>query len=182
VASAIFVYGEDATRASVLASRLASAIPEVRALAWTEDAPFLRASVGASIALHRISRGMVFAAVLIPVMALLYVFTVQRRRQVALLLAMGFTRGDVFLTSLFQSLVVSVLGAAGGALLGFLVVRYFQAHPIFVWHSFVVRPLLSAAVLSGTTVLVLVAAIAGGLFPAWQAARTDPGSILREGE
>jgi ABC-type lipoprotein export system ATPase subunit len=88
-ASIVFAYTEDHFAAEALARRIGAAVPEATARDWMEDAPFLRASVHASRVIGTLSQSMVFFAVAIPVMALLYISMLARRPQLAILAAMG---------------------------------------------------------------------------------------------
>jgi len=118
-------------------------------------------------------------AVGIPVLALLYISTLNRRRQIGLLTAMGFTRVDLFVTFLLQALILGAAGVAVGGLVAVALVRYLVAHPIFDWQSFVVRPVLTVHDLVRTAVAILGTVLIAGSYPAWRAARLDPSRILR---
>jgi putative ABC transport system permease protein len=118
-------------------------------------------------------------AVGIPVLALLYISTLHRRRQIGLLTAMGFTRADLFVTFLLQALILGAAGVLVGGLAAFGLVRYLVAHPIFNWQGFVVRPVLTFGDMARTTGAILATAVVAGSYPAWRAARLDPSRILR---
>jgi lipoprotein-releasing system permease protein len=179
-ASALFVYQDAPFEAEALARTLQGALPGVLARSWMDDSPLLRASIQASAAIGRLSASMVFFAVAIPMAALLYVSVLQRRREAALLAALGFSGAELFIVIVGQALLLGLLGCALGIGLGYALVVLFQHHPVFAWHSFVVRPLLSPAVVLRSSLLVLAAAVSAALYPAWRAARVDPAPVLRE--
>ena len=181
-ASIVFAYTDDHFAAPELARRIGAALPETTARDWMEDAPFLRASIHASRVIGALSQSMVFFAVAIPVMALLYISMLARRRQLAILAAMGFSQGEVFLTFLLQTLIVGVLGSVAGLAIGAASIVYFVGHPIFAWHAFIVHPTLSARVVLRTVLLAFAATVGAGIYPAWRAACTDPVAVLRDGE
>jgi putative ABC transport system permease protein len=118
-------------------------------------------------------------AVGIPVLALLYISTLHRRRQIGLLTAMGFSRLDLFTTFLAQALMLGVAGAVAGGLVAVALVRYLVRHPVFDWQAFVIRPVLTASDLAQTMAVVVLTATVAGTYPAWRAARLDPSRILR---
>ncbi|MES1207272.1 MAG: FtsX-like permease family protein, partial [Pseudomonadota bacterium] len=181
-ASVVFAYTDDHFAAGALARRVGDALADTSARDWMEDAPFLRASIHASGVIGALSRSMVFLAVAVPVMALLYIGMLARRRQLALLSALGLSRGEVFTAFLFQTVLIGAGGALVGLAIGAGTVAYFVANPVFSWHAFVVRPALSVPVVVRSTLLAFAAAVGGGIFPAWRACRTDPAAVLREAD
>jgi hypothetical protein len=110
-ASMVLVHIADHFRARAEARAIEAELPEVEALAWTEDAPFLGHALSGSAAVAAISKLMIILAVVIPVWALLYMHVLHRKRDIAMLGALGFSGADVFLIFLLQSLLVAVLGA-----------------------------------------------------------------------
>jgi putative ABC transport system permease protein len=185
-ASALFVYAPvGANRATHdaaagLAARVAAALPEATATAWGDDAPFLRASIHASDVVGDLSQSMVFLAVAVPVMALLTISALGRRRQTALLAAMGFGRGEIWAAALLEAVLVGLLGSVAGVAIGLGAIAYFERHPVFVWHAFVMRPALSPGLLVRSAGLAMAATVAGAVYPTWRAATLDPARVLRE--
>ena len=179
LASAILLHARDHEDAAAIAAAVKRAVPNVGAFAWMDDSPYLRSSVRAVDTLTRASWVMGVLAVGIPVLALLYISTLHRRRQIGLLAAMGFSRVDLFVTFLLQAFILGAAGVVAGCLVAVALVRYLIAHPIFDWQSFVVRPLLTPGALARTAGAILVTAVVAGTYPAWRAARLDPSRILR---
>ena len=128
---------------------------------------------------NAVSYAMVIAAITIPVWALFYIHVLGRRREIGVLAALGFARREIFVVFLLQALFVALVGLALGAALGYGLIAYFRAHPIFDWEALVVRPVASLRVLVIPCLAVLVTTILAGSFPAWRAARTDPARVLR---
>lgn len=178
-ASVIMVYSGAPRRARELASKINADVPGVVARAWVDDSAYLRSAINANEAVASVSKAMVIAAVAIPVLALLYINVLSRRREVGVLSAIGFGQAEIFAAFLLQALLVGLSGVAAGCGLGYGLVLYFQAHPIFEWEGFVIRPVLSAACFLEPSLLVLATTIAAGVYPAWRASRTDPARILR---
>jgi putative ABC transport system permease protein len=144
-----------------------------------DDSQYLASSVSSVDALSAVSHAMVVSAVVIPVWALLYVHVLARRRDIGVLGALGLGRLELFLTFLAQALIVSVAGAILGCGLGYGLVRWFTAHPIFEWYGFVIRPVVSARAFIEPALIVVGAAVLAGVMPAVRAARLDPARILR---
>ena len=166
-------------RAEGLARAVESALPGSRALTWAEDSHILKSAIRANETLGTVSHTMVVIAVTIPIWSLLYINVLQRRRDVALLSAIGFSRGEVILAFVLQALAIGLLGVVAGCALGWGVARWFVSHPIFESDSFVVRPVLSASGFYEPALVVLIATVAASLHPAFRASRLEPARVLR---
>jgi ABC-type lipoprotein release transport system permease subunit len=179
LASSVLIHIPDHAMAPGLAADVARAVPTLLVRPWMDDSRYLQSSVRAVETLARASWFMGVLAVGIPVLALLYISTLHRRRQIALLTAMGFSRLDLFATFLAQALILGIAGAAAGGLVAVALVRYLIRHPVFDWQAFVIRPVLSATDLARTIAVVVITAVVAGTYPAWRASRLDPSRILR---
>jgi lipoprotein-releasing system permease protein len=112
----------------------------------------------------------------------LAMIVMERAREIAILRSIGFSRQDVMRIFFFQGMIVYVLGALGGFVLGAALTWLAESLPIRIrgifstdhflvmwslWHY------VSAALVAG--VVVLVAA----LIPARRASRIEPGEVIR---
>lgn len=178
-ASAILVHLFDHEAARDLARTIAATVPGADAVGWRDDDPYLPNYLGANETVLTVSYAMVIAAVSVPMWALLYIHVLRRRREIGVLVATGFSTGEVFAVYLLQAFVVAVLGCIVGGAIGSGLVLYFQAHPLFEWETMVVRPLLTAGVFAVPSLVITATALVAGSYPAWRAARTDPAAVLR---
>jgi len=178
-ASEILVHLADHEAATTTAAQITAQFPGVVATGWREDDPYLPNYLGANKTIGTVSYAMVVAAVSVPMWALLYIHVLKRRREIGILVALGFGRGEVFAIYLLQALVVVAIGCVIGALLGLALILYFQAHPLFEWETLVVRPAIAFAVFVGPAAAITLTAVIAGSYPAWRAARTDPAQVLR---
>jgi ABC-type lipoprotein release transport system permease subunit len=178
-ASAILVHLTDHEAARATAARLAARIPNIEAIGWRDDDPYLPNYLAANQTIERVSYAMVIAAVSVPMWALLYIHVLKRRREIGILVALGFGRGEVFVIYLLQALVVAAIGCAIGAAIGIGLILYFQANPLFQWETMVVRPLIAVGVFAGPALVITATALVAGSYPAWRAARSDPARVLR---
>jgi lipoprotein-releasing system permease protein len=178
-ASMILVYMDDHAAARALAQRLEEDLPQVRARAWIDDSPYLSSSIRASHALGAVSQAMVVSAVTIPVLALLYIHVLHRRRDIGVLCALGFAPREIFFVFLMQAFVVGILGCLVGCGVGYGLIRYFQMHPVFEWQGFVIRPVLDRRSFIEPVLVVLGASLLAGVYPALRAAKMDPAPVFR---
>ncbi|HXU81648.1 MAG TPA: FtsX-like permease family protein [Polyangia bacterium] len=165
--------------ARAIAREIERRLPAVSAAAWLDDSPFLRNTEQAIDAMERAVDVMSLLAVSIPVMALLYIEALQRRRQVSLLSAMGLTSGQVFVVFLLKALLIGAAGVVGGGLLGAGLLAYRHAVPIFASDDFVIRAAFDPVFILRPMLLVFLVTVLAGAYPAWRAARVDPSAMLR---
>lgn len=179
-ASAVHVKLFDHDRAPSLAAELAATDPGITAISWRDDdASYVSSYISATRTIVSVSYAMVIAAVAVPMWALLYIHVLKRRRELAMLIAIGFAERDVLMISLLQAIFVSVIGCVLGAGVGLGLIAYFQANPIYEWGTMAVRPMIATGVFVGPAVVMVLTALVAGSYPAWRAARTDPARVLR---
>lgn len=177
--SNLYLHLRDHDDAAVVAAALPAAERGLLAIDWRADDPQLPSLLGANRVIGRVSYGMVIAAVSVPLLALLYLRVLRRRRSLAILAAIGLTRGELFVLHLVQATIVGVVGSAVGAAIGYGAIAYFERSPIFEWEGLAVRPLASATTFLVPIAVVLATALAAGTIAAWRAARTQPARILQ---
>jgi putative ABC transport system permease protein len=105
-----------------------------------------------------------------------------RTKEIATLRALGFGRGPVIISVLFESLVLALVGGAVGALIAYLAFDGFKTATMNfqtfsqVAFAFAVTPKLITLAIMWAAVIGFI----GGLFPAVRAARLPIASALRE--
>ena len=119
--------------------------------------------------------------------------TVQKRREIGILTALGTRRGQVVGIFLTQALMVAVLGVGLGVALGAVVLAYrndartwiaemtgrdFFPQEIYFLSS--IPSKMVAADLVSICGMALVLCVLAALIPAWVAARVDPAVALRD--
>ena len=179
-ATHLFVYTVDLQSARADASEVAAALPGLKVEPWMTARPFVANSIEAAQALVSISAAMVMLAVIVPVLALLFIQVLHERRQTATLAAIGFGRGPLFVIALSKAALVGLMGTALGTLAGLGACEFFTQNPLFDNDGFVIRPVVSTSTVLVPVAMVFATVVAGGLWPALRAARSDPATVLRE--
>ncbi len=178
-ASNINIYLTSHEAARALIPVVAAAVPDGRAVAWRDDEPGFASYLDARDVIGAVSYAMVIAAIAIPMWALLYIQVMRRRRELAILRSLGFTRREVFATCVIQAFALALIGAAIGAGLGYAAIQYFRANPLFEWESLRVEPVASLSTFAIPFLVITATSLVAALHPAWRASRVEPAGVLR---
>ncbi len=109
----------------------------------------------------------------------LYMAILQRKRDLAIMRALGATRGEIFGAVIIEAFWVTLLGIGAGWLMGAIVCAVLNQY-LVAQIGFHVPPVrLSADLVSAYSAVVLMGLVAG-ILPAWQAYRTDVARDLAE--
>jgi predicted permease len=124
--------------------------------------------------------GLVLLIASFNVAAMLLARAVARRRETAVRLALGATRGRLVQQLLTETLVLYLLGAAGGVLVALNATRLLARLPLPVDMPIALDLAPDARVLAFTLVVSLATGVMFGLAPALQSARADINARLRD--
>jgi ABC-type lipoprotein release transport system permease subunit len=178
-ASMISLHLSDHGAARAAAARIEATRPELEARAWSEDDLGFTSYLEMRRAIGGISYAMVIAAIAIPMWALLYIHVLRKQRELAILVAIGFSRRDLFAIYTLQSMMIAVIGCVLGTGLGYGLTRYFAANPLFEWESLVVRPAVTPATFAVPFAIIVATSVLATLHPTARAALVDPAVALR---
>ena len=165
--------------AAALANAVTVRRSDLIAATWMAETPYADSAIRANETLGIVSHTMVVVAVTSPIAALLFVAVEGRRREIAMLAALGFRRREIFASFILQSVVVGIAGALLGCVVGWLGVRAFDAHPIFDTPDFTVRPVIVASTFYEPALFVVIATALAAIYPAYRATKVDPARVLR---
>lgn len=122
--------------------------------------------------------GLVLLLACVNVAGLLMVRAVGRQREIAIRYALGASRARVLFEHLVQSLVLAGLGGVAGLALGVWITRLLvQLAPATIPH--IQTAGLDLRVVTFTALVIVITALAFGVWPAWHASRTDPIDTLK---
>jgi putative ABC transport system permease protein len=144
----------------------------------------LRAEVVAifdrTFAITRALQAVAVAVAVLAVLTVLFALLGERRRDLALLRALGGSRAQVGATVAWEAALLGLsgtaTGVAAGLAIGLVLVKVVNVQS-FGW---TLRFLPSWPALAGTALLVTLACVAAGLAPALVAARMHPAEALRD--
>jgi putative ABC transport system permease protein len=111
----------------------------------------------------------------------MYASVARRAREVGVLRALGFSRGQILASFVAESVLVAVIGGVAGEILGVAVayVTGLQGRLMTV-ESFIFSFRLAPSAFAAGLVAAALIGAAGGLLPAWRAARIGVVEALRE--
>jgi len=109
----------------------------------------------------------------------LYMAILQRRRDLAIMRALGATRGEIFGAVIIEAFWVTLLGILAGWFLGTSVCMVLN-HYLVAQVGFRVPPVSISADLVSAYSAVLLMGLFAGILPAWQAYRTNVAKDLAE--
>jgi putative ABC transport system permease protein len=104
--------------------------------------------------------------------------TLNSRRQIGVLKAIGIEQGIIINNYLLQVLLLTILGIVLGVVVVEGMVAYLTVFP-FKFPDGDITPYVTFSDLASNTVLILVAAMIAGYIPAWQVARMDILTAMR---
>jgi putative ABC transport system permease protein len=176
--------------ARALAPALAATAPGAEALSWTAFRPELADYAQLAGAANGLIVAIVFAMAVFGVANTMVMGTYERRREFAVVRAIGTSPGGVARTVLYEGLILGCLALVAGALLTAPMLYWWHEappdlsalfgdfttagaliHPVLVVEYSVRAPILAA-------VALLVTAIIAALYPAVRAARVPPADAL----
>lgn len=178
----------DAARAA-LVPRVA---PGDRVMTWSEIVPDLTGHTEQDKATSRFVSVMILVIVVLGVASAQLAAVLDRRRELAVLAALGVSARRMVAIMFAEATILGVLGAVAGLAIGLPIVAYFAHAGLdfrsmlgssWTFEGVVFEPIIYPEL--GSWVVPYIAAVAIGatlvafLYPAWVCARTDPAVALR---
>jgi ABC-type lipoprotein release transport system permease subunit len=173
--------------------RLASAIaPGDRVLTWGDINPDFKGHMQQDKAMSRVVSAIILLIVLLGVASAQLAAVLERRREFAVLAALGMRGGQMMTTLVVEAVAMGVLGGVIGLAIGLplvwrLATAGFDMAPYvgsnYSAFGLVIEPIvygdLGAWVAPYVLVIALVSTLAAAVYPVWFAVRVDPAAALR---
>ncbi|MDQ8202251.1 ABC transporter permease [Pelagicoccus sp. SDUM812003] len=99
-----------------------------------------------------------------------------RIREIAILRVAGFSKSQVGLMIIGESLLLAIGGSTAGFGIGYLALLVMKNIPQLNGY---VSPLVEAPIVAGVVAVAFLTSVAGSLYPAWHATRIQPAEALR---
>jgi len=173
--SYIMIYAKPGVDAQALAERIKQQVDKVNALtsdAFIESDWQLAVQMGAEIVRMMTLIGTLLATLIVAFTA--YSLIARKKQELAIVKALGFSNGQIYLAALSQSIVVTVLGLLFALLISFTVLAWLPT----------VAPQINLAVrlhqFSSIAMVTLPVAILSSLIAARTVARLDPMAVFHQ--
>jgi ABC-type lipoprotein release transport system permease subunit len=161
-------------------------------MTWGELSPEFKGHIQQDNAMNRLVSGIILVVVLLGVASAQLAAVLERRREFAVLSALGMGAGRMVRLVLQEAVALALAGAATGLLMGLPVLWRFARGGLdfrkymgssYSFQGVVIEPViygdLGAWIVPHVLLVALGATVLASLYPAWFAARTDPAAALR---
>jgi len=159
-------------------------------LTWRQMLPELVQSIEADNAGGLIMLFVIYMVIAFGMLGTILMMTLERTREFGMLMAVGMKRRSLYFVSLIEGVLLSLLGAATGLLLGLPVILYVHAHPIpmtgelaEIMLNYGFEPVFPMSIGAGLflnqTLAVLAIALCVSAYPLIRLARLVPVSAMR---
>jgi ABC-type lipoprotein release transport system permease subunit len=178
--------------AASLATELGGTEAGLDVKSWVELRPELSEAVALMDSMNFVIVVIIFAMAVFGVANTMLIGTFERRREFAVIRALGTSRSSVSRTVVYEGIILGVISLAIGALVTWPVMVWWHNTPPdlstwfsgFEWTGVQWRPVLrveySADAPVLTAVALLVTAIFAAVYPAWRATRVPPADALAD--
>ncbi|MEZ4316396.1 MAG: FtsX-like permease family protein [Myxococcota bacterium] len=186
----VAVFLKDGRRAPQVASALESRVgDDVSVLTWDELQPEIKAFVAMKIGGGRLFEMIIAVLVAAGIFNTIFMSVLERTREFGIMLAIGYSPRQIFSMVMFESGFLAVLGLLGAAVVSAGPYSYLHGTGIDMTEVYAQQggidiggvgmdPILRIGIYpenaAAIAVLIVLATLAAGVYPAWRAGRVDP--------
>ena len=192
-ATQVAVFLHDHTTADAVAAELGAGLPsEAAALTWKETQAELHGFISMKVSSNLVLELIILLLIGAGIFNSLFVSVMERLREFGIMLAIGYSSAQVFALVLWESLWIGIVGLVAAALVTaapyyHLSTRGLDTSDLGTEGTEVAGVAMDATLyvdilphnLLAIVVVVLVATLAAGLYPAWKAGRVEPVDAIK---
>jgi len=173
-ASSVIVRVENKGEEDLVKQKIINVGVKERVFTWQEKAEALIKQAIQSISsigiMSKIVSLIVGAAL---IFIIIYINTLNRKREIGILRAVGVTPGSIRVSYIFISLFYVISGILFGLIMFLLLIFYFQMHPIVFYETLEIVPEINVGVLIQSALMMIGMSVIAGFLPAWFVTRQD---------
>jgi ABC-type lipoprotein release transport system permease subunit len=192
-ATAVAIFINDSRAARPVAARLAEKAPEgVVSLDWQQTQPDLAAYIATDSAGLVVFEAIILVLLAAGIFNALFISVMERLREFGIMLAVGFTSAQLFALVMWESLWLALVGIVAAAIV--TVGPYYYLNTEGINYAEMIGegaevagvgidPIIYVDILpasvAGIAVVVILATMISGLYPAWRAGRVAPVEAIK---
>ena len=173
--------------AEPMAIKYQEAYPDLIVEPWMDLATGMRMMVDMIDVYIYYIVGIILVALLFSILNTMLMAVLERVREIGMLMAVGMTKGKVFLMIMLETLILSMIGGPLGLLISWAFVTHYEANGIDlggayddVGFSSIVYPYLDDQIYLEVTYMVVIMAIVAAIYPAIKALNLNPVEAIRK--
>lgn len=174
--------------AEPVAETYANAHPDLEVLPWMDLALGMRYMIEAMGVYTYVIVSIILVALLFSIINTMLMAVLDRIREFGMLMAIGMSRGQVFVMIVLETIMLSMIGGPLGLLLAYSLISVFATKGINLagaaydemGFASIIYPSLDPAAYFNITIMVLAMAFLASLYPAIKALRLNPVEAIRK--
>lgn len=177
----------DQDLADPMATKYQEIHPDLSVQSWLDLATGMRMMVDMIDVYIYYIVGIILVALLFSILNTMLMAVLERVREIGMLMAVGMTKGKVFLMIMLETLILTMIGGPLGLLISWAFVTYYGVNGIDlggaydeVGFSSVIYPFLDGRSYLDVTFMVVIMAIVAAIYPAIKALNLNPVEAIRK--
>lgn len=173
--------------AEPMAIKYQEAFPDLIVEPWMDLATGMRMMVDMIDVYIYYIVGIILVALLFSILNTMLMAVLERIREIGMLMAVGMTKGKVFIMIMLETLMLSMIGGPLGLLISWAFVTHYEANGIDlggaydeVGFSSIVYPYLDGQSYLEVTYMVVIMAVVAAIYPAIKALNLNPVEAIRK--
>ncbi|NJD54689.1 MAG: FtsX-like permease family protein [Candidatus Methanoperedens sp.] len=142
---------------------------------WEEEAVYVQRLKSNWVFISNMFIILSLVAALVSVGVLMYTRVEHKIREIGIMKAIGARNSFVLRVILTESLIFGITGVILGSIMGLSITKYWEVHPIMLStaESNVISASFSFYLVLIPSIVILLATLLAGLYPAWRASRIN---------